>query len=136
MPVTIEALVKEPYRQVITANKHTFFSDVPPDKGGHDTAPDPHQLLFGAWGACTAMTIEMYAQRKGWPLESVQVSFDETRTAGKTPIIRKDIRVTGPLTDEQMQALEHVAEKCPVNQLILGEKQVLKSFNGSPLPVS
>jgi putative redox protein len=133
MPVTIEGMIQEPYRQVIQAGKHTFFADVTPEKGGQDTAPDPHQLLFGAWGACTAITIQMYAQRKGWPLESVSVSFDEERESGKTPIVRKNMRIAGNLTEEQIEALKSVAEKCPVNQLITGEKQVIKDFSVASL---
>jgi putative redox protein len=129
MPVVIEAMVKEPYRQIIHANDHTFFADVTLEKGGQNTAPDPHQLLFGAWGACTSMTIQMYAQRKGWQLESVRVAFEEERQPGRTPTIRKDIQISGKLTEEQIQALERIAEKCPVNQLIVNDKQVIKTFS-------
>jgi len=130
MPVTVETLLQEPYRQVINANGHTFFADVPPDKGGQNTAPDPHQLLLGAWGSCTAMTIQMYARRKGWPLEGIHVTLNVKRQPGKIPVIQKDIQISGSqLTQVQMQALERIAEKCPVNQLITGEKQVLRTFS-------
>jgi putative redox protein len=132
MPVTIDALPKEPYRHIITANGHTFFADIPTEKGGQNTAPDPHQLLFGAWGACTAMTIQMYARRKGWPLEDVRITFEEEHRPGKKPIIKKCIRIAGPnLSEEQVRKLERIAEKCPVNQLITGEKQVEKDFSCS-----
>lgn len=130
MPVTIDALPKEPYRQIITANGHTVFADVAREKGGQNTAPDPYQLLFGAWGACTSITIQMYARRKGWPLEDVRVTFEEERRPGKKPLIKKCIRISGPnLSDEQIRKLERIGEKCPVNQLILGEKQVTRDFS-------
>ncbi|HEY9744915.1 MAG TPA: OsmC family protein [Oculatellaceae cyanobacterium] len=136
MPVVIEALMDEPFRQVIRADGHAFFADVDRDKGGQATAPNPHHLLFGAWGACTAMTIQMYARRKGWKLESITVSFDEVRQTGQPPLIYKKIQISGDLTPEQQQALERIAEKCPVNQLITGEKRIEQTFLFGSAPAS
>lgn len=127
MPVTIQSAEAGSLRQMVTANGHQFYVDVSEEKGGQNTAADPHQLLFAAWGACTSMTIQMYANRKGWPLEGVTVTVDEEKKNGK-PLIRKTIKLTGNLTPEQNQMLERIAEKCPVNQLIVGDKAVQKEF--------
>jgi putative redox protein len=126
MTVTVRSEGLAPYRQMITAGEHTFYADVTPEKGGLDTAPDPHQLMFGAWGACTAMTLQMYANRKGWPLEAVSITFNEERRDNH-PRIRKRIELQGNLSPEQVARLEAIAEKCPVNQLIVGKKQVESS---------
>ncbi|HEY9685348.1 MAG TPA: OsmC family protein [Coleofasciculaceae cyanobacterium] len=126
MAVTVRSEGMAPYRQTITAGNHTFFSDVTPEKGGQDTAPDPHQLMFGAWGSCTAITLQMYANRKGWPLEAVSVTFNEDRQDNR-PLIRKQIELQGNLSPEQVARLEVIAEKCPINQMLLGEKQVESS---------
>lgn len=124
MRVTIQAENAESsYRQIIQAGNHTFFADVGPEKGGEDTAADPHQLFYGAWGACTAMTIQMYARRKGWPLANVRVEFEESSRDG-LPLIRKEIHLKGNLAPEQVDALKKIAEKCPVNKLITGDKHV------------
>lgn len=123
MSVTVSSQGQQPYRQIITAGAHTFFADVEAAKGGQDTAPDPHQLLLGAWGACTSMTLQMYAQRKGWPLDEVSVILTENKN-GSQPVIEKNIQVKGPLTPDQVETLKRVAEKCPVNKLITGNKTV------------
>lgn len=133
-PVTIQSLAGQGYRQQIQVGAHTFFADVTPDLGGQDTAPSPHEYLLGALGACTAMTLQMYAERKNWDLQGVSVRVDESNTtpAGQTkaiPLINKTIDVRGNLDADQLAALKSVAEKCPVNKLITGEKQVTSALN-------
>src|SRR5918912_837515 len=66
-------------RQEIDAGAHTFFADEPVDDGGDNTGPTPYDLLLGALGACTSMTLLMYARRKGWPLEDVEVRLRHQR---------------------------------------------------------
>jgi putative redox protein len=129
MTVTVTAHARQPYRQTITAGNHTYYADAPLSNGGQDTAPNPHALILGALGACTTMTLQMYANRKGWDLSDVTVKLDEGKTripgkAGVIPLITKDIEVKGNLSADQVKQLKTIAEKCPVNQLIMGEKQM------------
>ncbi len=132
MTVTVTSVTQQPYRQIIQTPGHAIFADVTPDKGGQDTAPDPHQLLLGAWGACTNMTLQMYANRKGWPLDEVVVTLSETKAANtpsNKPLIEKNIQLRGNLTQDQVDTLKRVAEKCPVNQLIMKDKDVQSRMN-------
>lgn len=132
MTVTVTALKGQPYRQVITAGNHTFYADTRPDNGGQDTAPNPHELLLGALGACTSMTLQMYARCRGYPLEEVSVKLDEGKAqtaSGTVPSISKTIELKGPLSQQELDDLKRVAEKCPVNKLITGDKQMNSVLN-------
>lgn len=132
--VSISSVSGQPYRQKITAGNHTFYADVPKALGGSDTAPTPHDLALGALGACTSITMQMYANRKNWDLQQVTVNVteDQVTPTGQTksiPRIVKDIQVRGNLDDQQLSSLKSVAEKCPVNKLFIGEKQVSSTMN-------
>jgi putative redox protein len=134
MSVSISSVAGQPYRQVITARQHTFYSDAGVANGGKDTAPSPHELLLAAVGACTAMTLQIYANRRGWDLQSVNVNVDEQNLPvnGKpkpVPHLTKTIQVRGKLDPQQLQTLEQIAEKCPVNKLINEEKVTKSSLN-------
>lgn len=122
MPVTVTSESAASYRQVITARNHTLFADMVPDKKEQETAPEPYDLLLAAWGSCTNMTLQSYASRKQWPLESVSTQLQKTSRNGHM-ILQKNIRISGPLTPEQVQRLKSIAEKCPVNQLITRQGQ-------------
>lgn len=123
MSVTVTALASEGFRQSVTAGHHTFFSDLSQEKGGQDTAADPHQLFFASWGACTNMTVMLYSRRKGWKVKEVSTRFTEDKE-GNHPVIHKFIEITGDLDEAQLSRLKQIAEKCPVNQLIIGTKQI------------
>ena len=123
-------------RQQIDAGPHTFFADEPPDAGGDDSGPDPYELLLAALGACTSMTLMMYAQRKGWPLEHVTVDLSHDRIhaedcvgcgegrEGKIDRLTRTIRVEGPLDEEQKQRLHEIADKCPVHRTLTSEIRI------------
>ncbi|WP_373531187.1 OsmC family protein [Vampirovibrio sp.] len=123
MTVTVTTLPKEGFRQTITSGPHTFFSDLPAEKGGQDTAADPHQLFYAGWGACTNMTLQLYCRKKGWPLQSVSTHFEEDKQGSK-PSIRKRIEIKGNFDEAQLSRLKQIAEKCPVNRLIVNPKQI------------
>jgi putative redox protein len=133
--VTVSSLPGQPYRQQLQARQHTFYADVPVSLGGGDTAPTPHEYLLGALGACTAITMEMYAKRKNWDLQALNIQVSEDTVPvpnqpGRTmPRIHKAIRVQGALDSTQLETLKGIGEKCPVNKLILGDKQVTSTLN-------
>lgn len=120
---------KEGLRQEIWAGTHTLGADEPVDLGGDDSAPTPYELLLGALGACTSMTLQIYAQRKQWPLEAVEVRLCHDRIhardcedceqgEGYLDHIDKEIVVSGPLSEEQVGRLGEIAERCPVNRTL------------------
>ncbi len=118
------------YRQEINTGKYKIQADAPKSVGGEETAPDPHELLLAALGSCSAITMQMYAKRKGYPLKAVNVELSESKqddpqNAGQTMVlINKNIKVTGDLTPEQVNDLKVIADKCPVHKLISGNKQI------------
>jgi putative redox protein len=112
------------YATQLVVGHHHLVADEPVDLGGGDTGPAPDELVLGALGACTAITLRMYAERKQWPLESVEVSLDyESRTKEKA-VIRRTVHLTGPLDDEQRQRLLQIANACPVHRILTGAVEV------------
>src|SRR5215203_5671882 len=101
----------------IAARGHITYSDEPQDRGGQDIGPEPMELLLASLGACTAITLRMYARRKGWPLDGVQVQarFDEEQ--GKR-LIRMSLGFTGDLSPEQHARLLQIANACPVHKAL------------------
>jgi putative redox protein len=123
-------------KQEITAGAHKFIVDEPREVGGTDEGPDPYSLLLAALGACTSMTLQLYAKHKGWPLEKVEVSLRNSRihakdcetcetTAGTITRIERYISLTGPLTDEQREKMLQMAQRCPVHQALTSEVSII-----------
>jgi len=119
-------------KQRITAGNHTLIADEPREAGGSDAGPDPYSFLLAALGACTSMTLQLYARHKGIPLEKVQVSLRNARIhakdcetcdskEGKIERIERYISLAGPLTDEQKQRLLEIAQRCPVHKTLTSE---------------
>jgi putative redox protein len=116
-------------RQEVWAGGHTLIADEPKDLGGDDGGPTPYGLLLAALGSCTSMTLLMYARRKQWPLEHVEVRLTHNRVhardcaeceekEGYLDHVEKHIAVSGPLTADQVKRLGEIAEKCPVNRTL------------------
>jgi len=112
----LEATLGTRYDTSMTARTHTFAADEPTDVGGTDLAPTPVELLMGSLASCTAITLRMYAQRKEWPLEGVDVQVHYT--ARPTPSFVKHITMRGPLDDRQKARMLEIAELCPVAKLL------------------
>jgi len=120
------------FAQKVDLGSHQLTSDEPVSYGGTEAGPSPYDLLLAALGACTSMTIGLYARKRGWPLENITVSLrhskihakdcDDCETKdGKVDRIWRDIHLTGNLTDEQRAKLMEVAQKCPVHQTLTSE---------------
>ncbi|HWZ86305.1 MAG TPA: OsmC family protein [Thermoanaerobaculia bacterium] len=123
--------------QRIETGRHVLASDEPVSSGGADAGPDPYALLLAALGACTSMTLRMYANQKQWPLEGVSIRLSherihardcadcETKDDALVSRIRREISLAGPLSEEQRQRLLQIAERCPVNRSLMGPKEVV-----------
>jgi len=123
------------FSNTIRAGRHRLSADEPPSVGGTDTGPTPYGLLLASLGACTSMTLRLYARRKQWPLEKVRVRLRhekvhardcadcETRE-GKIDRIEKEIVMEGALDTEQRARLLEIADRCPVHRTLTGEKEI------------
>lgn len=111
------------YQQTIVTGQHTLCADEPVSMGGADVGPAPFDLVLAGLGACTSMTLRMYAERKGLPLTGVQVtlSHDKTDHDGiQRDRIVRHIRLDGELTTEQRERMVEIAGRCPVARLLAG----------------
>ncbi len=104
----------------ISAGGHDLVADEPPPVG-EGRGPDPYALLLSALGACTAMTVTLYARRKGWPLESVEVRLrhgkthpDDCASGGYCDSAEVHVEFEGPLDDDQRHRLYDISTRCPV----------------------
>ena len=117
------------FLQNVSIGPHRFQTDEPVEVGGCDAGPDPYELLLTALGACTAMTIRIYGNRKQWPLEAVRVRLmhekihaedclDCETKEGFVERIEREILLSGNLTDGQRQRLLEIANKCPLHRTL------------------
>ncbi len=110
------------YQHEISIRDHKLIADEPPSHGGEDSGPDPQELLAASLASCVAITIEMYAGRKGWDVEELEVACEYTPAERGSPA-RFELVITLPshLDEEQRQRLEVIAAKCPVHRTLEGE---------------
>ena len=128
--VRVKLTMKEGFRTQITAGAHTLIADEPKEAGGTDEGPSPYELLLAALGACTAMTLKMYVERKKLPITDVEVSltFDRIHIDDCESCVKEErlndqevqhisrlIYVTGDVTEEQKERLLYIAGRCPVH---------------------
>jgi uncharacterized OsmC-like protein len=129
--------------EVVYADDHTFVTDEPIAAGGEDAGPEPYTLLLAALGSCISMTIKLYAQRKGWPLDHVTVRLRQNRihasdcnecqhtSEGFIHRIERSISFEGELTEDQRKRLKAIAHKCPVHKTLTSEI-VIADLNDEP----
>ena len=112
---------------LIEAGPARFVSDEPLSLGGLGLGPTPHDLVCAGLGACTANTMRLYAQRKGWALGAVHVSVTHSRHASETPADRfeRTIEFAGDLDDDQRARLLEIAEKCPVHRMLAAGSNII-----------
>nr|WP_241264272.1 bifunctional alpha/beta hydrolase/OsmC family protein [Bowmanella dokdonensis] len=123
------------FTQHVSSDSHYWLADEPLDVGGDNMGPDPYEHLLAALGACTAMTLRMYARHKELPLEHVKVELSHRREHGKDcqdcpdkavaiEVIERQISLSGELSDQQRQRLLEIANKCPVHRTLHSKLQV------------
>ena len=116
-------------QQIITARQHTFIVDEPERAGGNDAGPDPYEMLLASLAGCTAITLVLYARRKEWPLDEVEITLENSRIhsddcenwEGEDTFIDeidRHIVLRGNLSDEQRERLDHIATRCPVHKTL------------------
>ena len=128
-PVSVSENGLGRYQQTISVGQHSFVCDQPSSRGGTDAGPAPYDYLLGALGACTTMTLRMYAERKGLPLAKVSVNLKrlpKITAEGHSDIehIERQILLDGDLSDEQRQRLLEIANKCPVYRTLCSEFRI------------
>ncbi len=130
-PVIVRGTAAD-FAQKIEIGTHRIDADEPVSFGGTDSGPSPYDLILSALGACTSMTIGLYARKRRWPLEKITVSLrhskihaqdcEECETKeGRIDRIELEIHLDGALTNEQRAKLMEIAEKCPVHQTLTSE---------------
>jgi putative redox protein len=114
---------------------HAWLADEPAELGGGNAGPTPHRLLLSALGACTAITLQMYAARKQWPLQhvGVELKFNPDGTPESGNDITRVITLQGELSDEQRERLLQIANACPIHKVLTGEVRIASRL-GSDSP--
>ena len=140
MPAAVTVQSIERMTHLVASDGHAIVADEPLDTGD-DLGMDPYELLLGALGACTAMTLRIYAERKGWPLESVNVRLTHERvhardcedceesSEGYVEVIRRTINVKGALDADQLDRLRYIAARCPVHRTLAAAPQVIDALS-------
>jgi len=123
------------YANEVRVGRHVLIADEPTGVGGDDTGPQPHDFVLAGLGACTSMTVRMYAERKGIPLKriSVRLSYRKMKATdcpdcvtkeGEITEMTRDITLEGDLSEEQRNRLIEIANKCPVHKTLTGEIKI------------
>jgi putative redox protein len=131
--VTVESIRN--LEQLITYKGRHLSADEPSEASGDDAGPTPYELLLSALGACTSMTLLLYARRKNIPLNKVVIELEDSRVhaedcldcetkGGHITEIRRQIRLEGPLSEQQRARLLEIAQKCPVHRTLTSEIKI------------
>ncbi|WP_165396061.1 OsmC family protein [Flavobacterium sp. J27] len=125
MKTTIATIGKQKYKTEIQAKNHIIISDEPEELGGGNFGFTPTELLESSLAACTSMTIRMYADKKEWNLDKVEVKINFKRNISTQQVtFKKEITLFGNLNEEQKQKLLEMGSKCPIERMITGEIEV------------
>ena len=138
--VIVQSLADYTHAQLITGPGFALVADEPLDEDGNDLGPGPYELLGAALGACTAMTLQMYARRKGYPLQEVAVEVEHGRVhaddctqcdkprEGMVDVLRRKIVLRGPLDEAQRADLLRVAARCPVHKTLKNQPEIFDTL--------
>lgn len=132
----------ETYKITLNAGKHELISDEPENvEGGTDAGPDPYDYLLMGLGSCTLMTVKMYAEHKGWELDDLYLELRHNKEhaedcqnckdpKSRIDVIEKELIVKGNLTDEQLERLKEISNRCPVNRTLLSDIDIKTTISG------
>jgi putative redox protein len=110
------------FKHDVEIRRHSLVADEPEDHGGGDTGPNPQELLAASLASCTAITMEMYAERKGWDIGDIEVNVDyEPAQRGSPTKFDMEVKLPKELPEEQREKLMQIAAKCPVHRTLEGE---------------
>jgi putative redox protein len=115
-------------QHVVEVGPHKLIADAPSQYGGDDAGFTPHDLLASSLGACTALTLNMYAQRKGFDLQKVDVVVEHADKDGAY-VFNRHLTFHGDLTAEQKTSLVGIADKCPIHKILSGEIKIITDSN-------
>jgi putative redox protein len=121
--VTVRSVSETGLAMLVVAGPHSLRSDEPVGVGGADSGFSPSELLLASLGACTAITLRMYAGRKQWPLRDATLHLSAATVDGVYVITRR-LTLEGDLNDEQRARLREIADRCPIHRAITGEVRV------------
>lgn len=141
---TVEVVTsgRDKFTVEITVAEHLIVADEPAAHGGNDLGPAPHELLLAGLGACTAMTLRIYAERKQIPLQSVQVKLDRRKIKaadcadcvtkeGEVEEMTREITLIGDIDEATRQRMLEIANKCPVHKTLTGEIKIRTTLAGA-----
>lgn len=120
----IVARRRQGYAHDVEVDGHTLRLDEPPDAGGEGTGPRPTMLLGASLAGCIAITVEMYAQRKGWDVGAVEVDVEMSYDGPVPTNFEVGLTLPGHLDEEQKRRLLVISTKCPVHKVLAGEAHV------------
>lgn len=130
----------EQFKTTLTAGPHELIADEPEHvDGGKDQGPDPYDYLLMGLGSCTLMTVKMYANQKGWPVEDLYLELRHNKRheedcqncedpKSKIDVIEKELIVKGDLSEEQLEKLLDISKKCPVHRTLEGDISIKSSI--------
>lgn len=139
--MTVTARSIEKFQVEIKADSgHIYLADEPEAVGGDNTGPNPYNYLLGALASCKIITVQMYAQRKGWPVEEIEVNMSHKKIHAsdchdcdsdpnaRIDLIETEISFKGDLTLEQIDRLKKISERCPVHRTLTSETKIVTTL--------
>ena len=127
MKIVRTAIGVTPYEATVTAGRHTLTADEPESRGGRDAGPAPYDLLLAGLGACSAITLKMYAERKQLTLRSLEIDLSFHRE-GERGVIERIVRLDADLTPEQRARFADIIERTPVTLTLKAGSDIRTEF--------
>jgi putative redox protein len=127
MTIVRTAIGVTPYAVTVRAGQHTLISDEPKSRGGLDAGPSPHDLLLGSLGACSAITLRMYADRKQLTIRSLEIELSSHKEDERS-VIRRIVRLDADLTPEQRARFADIVERTPVTLTLKAGSEIRTEF--------
>lgn len=128
-PTTLQASIgRDHYKTILQTSDHQLIGDEPSNVGGSNLGPNPYEFILAGLATCTAATVRMYADRKAWDLEKIELNLTlsvEREGATQVTYIEKALQFFGNLDETQIQRLLEIADKCPVHRMLTQEVRIV-----------